>query len=30
MATVIGAVGPEICERVPPNIAAKNPTEMAP
>ena len=30
MATLIGAVGPEICERVPPNTAAKNPTAMAP
>ena len=30
MATAIGAVGPEICDRVPPNTAAKNPTAMAP
>ena len=30
IATAIGAVGPEICERVPPNTAAKNPTAMAP
>ena len=29
MATVMGAVGPEICERVPPNTAAKNPTAIA-
>ena len=29
MATVIGAVGPEICDRVPPNTAAKKPTAMA-
>ena len=30
IATVIGAVGPEICERVPPNTDAKKPTAMAP
>ena len=30
MATAIGAVGPEICDRVPPNTAAKNPTAIAP
>ena len=30
IATVIGAVGPEIWERVPPNTAAKKPTAMAP
>ncbi len=30
MATAIGPVGPEICDRVPPNTAAKNPTAMAP
>ena len=30
IATAIGAVGPEICDRVPPNTAAKNPTAMAP
>ena len=30
MATDIGPVGPEICERVPPNTAAKNPTAIAP
>ena len=30
MATVIGAVGPDIWDRVPPNTDAKNPTEMAP
>ena len=29
MATVMGAVGPEICERVPPNTAAKKPTAIA-
>ena len=28
MATVIGAVGPEICDRVPPNTEAKKPTAM--
>ena len=30
MATVIDGVGPEICDRVPPNTAAKKPTDMAP
>ena len=30
MATVMGAVGPEIWERVPPNSAAKRPTPIAP
>ena len=30
IATVIGAVGPEICDRVPPNTEAKNPTAMTP
>ena len=30
MATAIGPVGPEICERVPPKTAAKNPTAIAP
>ena len=30
IATAIGPVGPEICDRVPPNTAAKNPTAMAP
>jgi len=30
MTTVIGPVGPETCERVPPNTAAKNPTKIAP
>ena len=29
-ATVMGAVGPEICERVPPNTDAKKPTAIAP
>ncbi|MDE2770900.1 MAG: hypothetical protein OXI44_06970, partial [Bacteroidota bacterium] len=29
MATIIGAVGPEIWARVPPKTAAKNPTAMA-
>ena len=29
MATVIGPVGPEICEGVPPKTAAKKPTAMA-
>ena len=29
MATVIGAVGPEIWDRVPPNTAAKKPTAIA-
>ena len=30
MATAIGPVGPEICDRVPPKTAAKNPTAIAP
>ena len=30
IATDIGPVGPEICERVPPKTAAKNPTAIAP
>ena len=30
MATVMGAVGPEICARVPPNTDAKKPTAIAP
>ena len=30
MTTVIGPVGPEICDGVPPNRAAKKPTKMAP
>ena len=30
MATVIGAVGPVIWDRVPPNIGAKKPVAMAP
>ena len=30
MAIVIGPVGPEICEGVPPNTAAKNPAATAP
>ena len=30
MATDMGAVGPDIWERVPPNTAAKNPTAIAP
>ena len=30
MATVMGAVGPEIWERVPPNSAANSPTPIAP
>ena len=30
MATVIGAVGPEICDRVPANIEAKKPVAIAP
>ena len=28
--TVMGPVGPEICEGVPPNKAAKKPTKIAP
>ena len=30
IATDIGAVGPDICERVPPNTATKKQTEIAP
>ena len=30
MATVIDGVGPEICDRVPPNTEAKKPTAIAP
>ena len=30
MATVMDGVGPEICERVPPNTEANKPTAMAP
>ncbi len=30
MATVMGAVGPDICDRVPPNIEANRPVAMAP
>ena len=30
MATLMGPVGPDIWERVPPNTAAKKPTAMAP
>ena len=30
METVMGAVGPEICDRVPPNTEAKKPTAIAP
>ena len=30
MATAMGAVGPDICDRVPPNTAAKKPTAIAP
>jgi hypothetical protein len=30
MTTVIGPVGPEICDPVPPKTAAKNPTAIAP
>ena len=30
IATAIGPVGPDICERVPPNTAAKKPTAIAP
>ena len=30
IATAIGPVGPDICDRVPPNTAAKKPTAIAP
>ena len=30
IATDIGPVGPDICDFVPPNTAAKNPTAIAP
>ena len=30
IATAIGPVGPDICDFVPPNTAAKNPTATAP
>ena len=30
IATAIGPVGPDICDRVPPNTAARKPTVIAP